>query len=155
MNDLLQQLSELVLGSMPTMVLFLGTLLAYRVLVHTPLTKALAERHQRTQGAMENAAAAIATAEARMTEYEQKLFAARAAIFHAREERLRILQVESDKSIAATRFSVRQRVLNAREEMDRGLEQAQLQIQGSIEQLGLQAVARLLPPASAGVEGAR
>jgi F-type H+-transporting ATPase subunit b len=155
MNDLLQQLSELVLDSMPTMALFLGTLLAYRVFVHIPLTKALAERHQRTQGAMESAAAAIATAEARMTEYERKLFAARAAILHAREERLRMLQLESDKATAATRLAARLHVLNAREEMDRSLEQAQVQIQGSIEQLGAQVVARLLSPAGVGAEGVR
>lgn len=155
MTDLFQQLSELVLGSVPTMVLFLCTLLAYRLLVHNPLTKALAERHQRTQGAVEQAAAAITAAQARMSEYEQKLHAARAAIFHAREERLRILQAESEKVVTAARMAAQQRVLDARHELDRSLEAAQVQIQGSIAQLGSQAVARLLSPAASRAEGVR
>lgn len=155
MTDLLQQLGELVLGSVPTMVLFLCTLAAYRLLVHIPLTKTLVERHRRTRGAVEQAAVAIAAAQARMTEYEQKLHAARVAIFHAREERLRILQAESDQVVAAARFAARERVLNARGEIDKSLESAQIQIQGSIQQLGSQAVARLLTTASTGAERAR
>ncbi len=154
MNDLLQQIGQLVLGSMPTMVLFLGTLLAYRVLVHTPLTKALAERHQRTQGAMEKAAAAIALAEARMTEYEQKLFAARAVIFHAREERLRLLQAETEKTTEAARQAARKRVLAAREQLEKSAEAAQLQMSASIEQLGAMAITRILSTATTGRESA-
>ena len=155
MTDLLQQLSELVLGSVPTMVLFLCTLMAYRLLVHTPLTKALAERHRRTQGAIEQAAAAITAAQARMTEYEQKLHAARVAIFHAREERLRILQAESEKVVAEAQRVAQNRVLGAREELEKSLESVQMQIQGSIAQLGTQAVARLLSSSSTSAEGVR
>lgn len=136
------------------MVLFLGTLLAYRVLVHTPLTKALAERHQRTQGAMEKAAAAIALAEARMTEYEQKLFAARSIIFRAREERLRLLQTETEKATEAARQAARKRVLAAREQLEKSAEAAQLQMSASIEQLGAMAIARILSTATAGRESA-
>ena len=51
------------LGAVPTMLLFLVTLAAYRFLVHTPLTKVLQERYSKTQGAIENAAAAVAAAE--------------------------------------------------------------------------------------------
>lgn len=154
MNELLHQLSELVLGSVPTMVLFLCTLFAYRVLVHIPLTRALEERHQRTQGAIEKAAAAISTAEARMTEYEQKLFAARADIFRAREERLRILQAESDKATEQTRLATHERVVTAREELEKSSEAAQLQMRASIEQLGALALSRILPASAAGRERA-
>ena len=154
MTELLHQLSELVLGSVPTMVLFLCTLFAYRILVHNPLTRALAERHQRTQGAVEKASAAIATAEARMTEYEQKLSAARGTIFRAREERLRILQAEADKTTEAARLAAHHRVLSAREELEKSSETAQLQMRASIEQLGALALARVLAPTTAGRERA-
>jgi F-type H+-transporting ATPase subunit b len=151
----MQQLKELVLGSVPTMVLFLCTLAAYRLLVHAPLTKALAERYRRTQGAIENAAKAIATAQARMTEYEQKLLAARAAVFHAREERLRILQTESEKALAAARIAAQERVLAAREELDKSFEAAEIEISAAVEQLGSQAIARVLQPVTSGIEGVR
>ena len=154
MNELLHQLSELVLGSVPTMVLFLGTLLAYRVLVHTPLTRALAERHRRTQGAIEKAAAAIALAEDRMREYEQKLFAARAVIFRAREERLRILQAESDRVTTAARVAAHERVEMGRQELEKSVEVVQLQMRASIEQLGNLALSKILPAAAEGREGA-
>ena len=145
MTDLLKQLSELVLGSVPTMVLFVCTLMAYRLLVHTPLTKVLAERHQRTQGAIDQATAAIAAVQDKMTEYEQRLSTARAAIFHAREDRLRILQAESEKALMAARLTAQERVLVERDELDRNFEAAQMEISTSIEQLGAQAIARVLP----------
>jgi F-type H+-transporting ATPase subunit b len=52
MSDLLQQLGGLVLGAVPTMLLFLVTVAAYKFLVHTPLTKVLQERYSKTQGAI-------------------------------------------------------------------------------------------------------
>jgi F-type H+-transporting ATPase subunit b len=155
MTDLTQQLGALILGSTPTMLLFLATLLAYRLLVYAPLTKVLAERRRRTQGAIEDAAKAIETAQARMTEYEQKLYAARQAIFHAREERLRILQTETEKVLAAARLATQQRVLVAREEIDKDFAGAEMQISASIGQLGAAVIAQIMPSATAGLEGAR
>jgi F-type H+-transporting ATPase subunit b len=155
MTDLIQQLGALILGSTPTMLLFLTTLLAYRLLVYAPLTKVLAERRRRTQGAIEDAAKAIETAQARMTEYEQKLHAARQAIFHAREERLRILQTETEKVLAAARLATQQRLLVAHEEIDKGFAGAEMQISASIEQLGAAAIARVLTTATTRLEGAR
>ena len=56
---ILHQLADLFLHSIPTAVLFLLLLGAYRVLVHAPLMKVLAERQERTTGAMARAEAAI------------------------------------------------------------------------------------------------
>ncbi|MEO6829394.1 MAG: hypothetical protein ABI164_06250, partial [Acidobacteriaceae bacterium] len=86
MGLLLKQLGGLVLGSVPTMILFLITLAAYRLLVHTPLTKVLRERYARTQGAIEKAAAAVSAAEEKTSEYEHRLRKARAGIFRERHE---------------------------------------------------------------------
>ena len=59
----------------------------YTVVVHKPLVKVLAERHSRTEGAVEKARADIAQAEARTAEYEQRLREARMAIFKSQEAR--------------------------------------------------------------------
>ncbi len=154
MNDLLLQLRDLALNSAPTVLLFLATLAAYRILVHAPLGKVLAERRARTQGAVEAANAAIAAAEARMQDYEHKLQAARAALLHAREERLRILQAEMDKAIAAARQESHKQVQAACALVETSAEAARAQMQSSIESLGALAVARVLSPAAAAVKGA-
>src|SRR5579875_449848 len=89
---ILHQLAELFLRSIPTAVLFLLLLGAYRRLVHAPLMKVLAERRGRTTGALARAEAAIREADARSQEYEAKLRAARAEIFHVREQQVQALQ---------------------------------------------------------------
>ena len=45
MEQILNQLGELVLGSVPTMVLFILLVAAYGFLVRRPLDRVLAERH--------------------------------------------------------------------------------------------------------------
>ena len=84
------------LGAVPTMLLFLVTVAAYQFLVHTPLTKILQERYSKTQGAIENAAAAVAAAEQKTTEYEERLRAARAEILRDLHEQLEKVRLESE-----------------------------------------------------------
>ena len=55
MDLILHQLAGLFLRAVPTAVLFLLLLAAYRLLVHTPLMKVPAERRERTTGAMARA----------------------------------------------------------------------------------------------------
>ncbi len=73
MDQILNQLGELVLGSVPTMVLFILLVTAYGFLVRRPLDRVLAERRARTTGAVEQARSAIAAAEAETDVYEDKL----------------------------------------------------------------------------------
>src|ERR1700738_1399757 len=87
MDHTLRQLGELLLGAVPTVLLLAALYILYTFLVHRPLIAVLAERRNRTQGAMEKARADIAAAEARTAEYEQRLREARAAVFRAQEAR--------------------------------------------------------------------
>lgn len=148
MNLMLQQLGGLVLGSVPTMVLFLVTLAAYRLLVHTPLTKVLRERYARTQGAIEKAAQAIAAAEAKTSEYEGKLRSARAQIFHRRQERLHAIRVESEQILAEVRASAQQRSALAQIAIEHSMAAARLQLDASIDELAAHAIRTLLSTGS-------
>ena len=87
MDETLRQVGELLLGSVPTIIIFLLLFGLYTVLVHRPLIRVLSERHARTQGAIEKARADVASAEARTAEYEQKLREARLALFKRLEAR--------------------------------------------------------------------
>src|ERR1700746_412348 len=87
MDETLRQVGGLLLGSIPTIVFFLLLYCLYTFLVQRPLRRVLAERRALTQGAIEKARANVASAEARSTEYEQKLRDARLALFKAQEAR--------------------------------------------------------------------
>jgi len=146
MNTLLQQLGGLVLGSVPTMILFLITLAAYRLLVHTPLAKVLGQRYARTKGAIENAAAAIAAVEAKTAEYEERLRAARAAVFRERHERLHTVHVESEQALAEARTASQEQIATAVIAIEESATAARLQLDGLIGELTAEVLRAILPP---------
>src|SRR5258706_2912557 len=100
MEHTLQQLGELLLGAIPTVVLLLVLFGMYRVLVAGPLERVLQERYARTEGAVEQAKRDIGASEARTAEYEQRIREARTAIFTAMERR-RQQSVEARSAAAA------------------------------------------------------
>src|SRR6266550_399162 len=87
MDKTLQQLGELLLGAVPTVILLALLYALYTAIVHKPLRRVLEERRSRTEGAVEKSRADIAAAEARTAEYEQKLREARTSVFRAQEAR--------------------------------------------------------------------
>src|SRR5580698_7595243 len=87
MEQTLRQLGELLLASVPTVILLWLLYVIYVFVVHRPLTAVLAERRRRTQGAMEKAHADIAAAEARTADYEHRLREARQKVFKSLEAR--------------------------------------------------------------------
>jgi F-type H+-transporting ATPase subunit b len=146
MDALLNQLGGLVLGSVPTMVLFILLVVAYGVLVRQPLDRVLAERRARTSGAVEQARAAIAAAEAETAAYEDKLRKAKAEIYAAREQRLKQWNAERDQALAQARAATGEKVKGAKVEIERSVALARTQIEGMSEQLSEQIVRAVMPP---------
>ncbi len=136
------------LGSVPTMILFLLTLMAYRILVHTPLRRILTERYARTQGAILKASEAIAAAEAKTAEYEHRLRAARIAVFHERQERLHHIHIEAEHTLAETRMAAQQRMANAVIAIEESAQAARLQLDSFIDELTAEALRAILPASS-------
>src|ERR1700739_5005288 len=87
MDETLRQLGELLLGAVPTIILFTLLYILYSAIVHKPLRRVPEERRRKTEGAVEKSRADIAAAEARTSEYEQRLREARAILFRAQETR--------------------------------------------------------------------
>src|SRR5277367_5711111 len=110
MDQILKQLGDLMVGSIPTAILFILLVVAYRFLLYGPLTRTLAERRERTQGAVEKAADAIAAADAKSQEYEARLRAARGEIFRHREQLIRQWNIERDNALASARLAAQERV---------------------------------------------
>src|SRR5579872_1278882 len=99
MDEILQQVGTLLLGAVPTALLFIVLVLAYQFLVQGPLTRTLAQRRARTLGAIEDAHKAIARAEERAQEYANKLRHARAEIYKLREQRVQQWNADRDAAL--------------------------------------------------------
>ncbi len=143
--DILNQLGGLVLGSVPTAVFFILLVIAYTVLVQSPLEKTLAERKARTSGAVEQARGAIAAAEAETSVYEDKLRAARSEMLAARERRVQQSQAAREQAIAAAKAAAQERVKAARAEIEAASVAARRQIESASAQLSEQILRAVLP----------
>jgi F-type H+-transporting ATPase subunit b len=149
MQEIIEQVGNLLLGSIPTLILFIILVLAYQFLVQGPLSKTLALRRARTSGAVEEANKAIAAAEAKTADYANKLRHARAEIFRVREQRLHQWAQERDSVLDAARKKAVQRVLEAKLALDAEAEAARRTLMASVDQLAEQVV-RAVMPATAG-----
>jgi F-type H+-transporting ATPase subunit b len=145
MDQILNQLGELVLGAVPTMILFILLVIAYGFLVRRPLDRVLAERRARTLGAVEQARSAIAAAEAETTAYEEKLRAAKAEIFQARDKKLKQWNAEREAALTQVRKHSHERIQGARQEIEHSAQEARLQIVGQSEELSLRILQAVLP----------
>jgi len=145
MDEILNQLGGLVLGSVPTMVLFLLLVVAYGLLVRRPLDRVLAERRARTTGAVDQARASIAEAEARTADYEDKLRHAKAEIFAAREKRLKQWAAERDQALAEVRAATTEKVNAAKAEIEQSVAMARRQIEGMSAELSEQIMRAVMP----------
>src|SRR5271154_195146 len=145
MDEILQQLVPLLIGSVPTILLFIFLVLAYKFILHGPLLKVLAERKARTEGAIEKAHAAIAAADAKAQEYEARLRAARAEIFHAREARVKTWNAERESALASARHTARERVHAAKAELMMQAEGSKQEIQRGTDALVADILKAVLP----------
>ena len=150
MEDIVQQVGALLLGAVPTILLFVVLVAAYQLLVQGPLNRVLAERRARTEGAVENAHKAIADAETKAAEYADKLRLARAEIFKMREQRSKQRNAEREAALDAARKAAGAKAGEARAEIDAETERARQAIQGSAGELANQVVRAVLPLAAGG-----
>jgi F-type H+-transporting ATPase subunit b len=150
MDELLRQLGDLALGAIPTLILFILLVLAYRYILYGSLMKTRAERQARTAGAFEKSRLAIVQADVRAQEYDAKLRAARAEIFKGREQRLLRLNADRENALAAARLASQQRVQAAQAAIEAQAADAQKQIEASANQLAAQVLAAILPATPAG-----
>jgi F-type H+-transporting ATPase subunit b len=146
MDQILNQLGGLVLGSVPTMIFFLLLVLAYGFLVRRPLDRVLQERRARTSGAVEHAHESISMAEAKTAEYENRLRQAKAEIFAAREKRMKQWSLEREDALSEARALTTEKVKAGKAEIDQSVAAARQQIEGLSSELSEQILRAILPP---------
>jgi len=146
MEETLRQLGELLLGSIPTILLFLVVYGSYRVVVHRPLTRVLQERYELTEGAIEKSRANIAAAEAKTAEYEQRLREAKLAIFKAQEARRQQALQARSVVVAQAREQAGNEISQARARIAHELETAKAQLEPESERLSSEVIRTILRP---------
>jgi F-type H+-transporting ATPase subunit b len=149
MDQTLRQLGELLLGAVPTVILLALLCGLYTFLVHKPLMRVLAERRERTEGAMEKARADIAAAEARTAEYEQRLREARLKVFKNQEARRQQATQARAEVVAQARTQAQGQVKNARAAIEGDKQEAQAKLQADAGRLATEIVRMVLRPMSA------
>ncbi|MGC2450324.1 MAG: ATP synthase F0 subunit B [Candidatus Sulfotelmatobacter sp.] len=150
MDQTLQQLGELLLGSVPTVILLALLYALYTVIVHKPLKRVLEERHSKTEGAVEKSKADIAAADARTSEYEQKLREARAAVFRAQEAKRQAALQARTNAVSEARNKAQAQVQAAKADIERDRGVAEKGLQAETAALAQEIVRRVLQPAGAG-----
>jgi F-type H+-transporting ATPase subunit b len=150
MQEIIQQVGTLMLGAVPTVLLFIVLVLSYQFLVQGPLTATLKQRRARTDGAVEDAQKAIEQAEARAAEYAAKLRQARAEVYKVREQRVKQWNAERDAALDAARKVASQKVNLACLDLEVEAAAARKSLQASAGDLANQVVRAVLPLAAGG-----
>jgi|SRR5579862_5784281 F-type H+-transporting ATPase subunit b len=150
MDETLRQLGELLLGSVPTVILMAVLYALYALVVHKPLSRVLADRRSRTEGAIEKSRADIAAAEARTTEYEQRLREARSVLFRAQEARRKAALDARSAALNEARHKAQLQVQAAKANIEHDREAAQDGLQGEVQGLAAEIARRVLEPVRAG-----
>ncbi len=150
MDQTLQQLGELLLGAVPTVILLALLYALYTSIVHKPLQRVLAERRSKTEGAVEKSRADIAAAEARTAEYEQKLREARAVVFRAQDARRQAAIQARTNALNEARSKAQAQVRSAKEGIETDRAEAEKSLPAEAASLAHEIVRRVLEPAGAG-----
>ena len=149
MDPLLKQVGDLLLGAVPTVVIFLLLYAIYTTLVGNPLRRTLDERRKRTEGAVIKARADIAAAEAKTQDYEQRLREARMVIFKAQEARRQAAQKARSAAVAEARERAQQQIREAREAIGADIATARQGLQAESESLASEIIRTILKPSGA------
>jgi F-type H+-transporting ATPase subunit b len=150
MAETLRQLGRLLLGSVPTIIFVVLLYWIYKIVLHKPLVKVLADRRSRTEGAIEKAQADIAAAEARTSDYEQRLREARVAVFKAQEDRRQKAAQARSAALAQARAKAQTQLDQARAGIETDKSAAQAGLQAESGRLATEIIRLILRPAGAG-----
>lgn len=147
MDTTLKQVGELLLGSIPTIVLLLLLYALYTLLVRRPLVRVLNERRERTEGAVLKSRSDIAAAEAKTQDYEQRLREARAVIYKAQEARRQQAQQARAEALAQARARAQEQIRQARAAIEQDMAAARGGLQAEVDKLAAEIIRTVLRPA--------
>jgi F-type H+-transporting ATPase subunit b len=149
MDTTLQQSGQLLLDAIPTVVMLLLLYAIYQNLVRKPMERVLAERRDRTEGAIAKARGDVASAEARTQEYEQKLREAKTAVFKAQDARRQQAQQMRAQAMAEARKRAQEQIGEAKAAIEQDMAAARTGLQAETQQLASEIIRTILKPTGA------
>jgi F0F1-type ATP synthase membrane subunit b/b' len=130
--DVARQILHLLIASIPTVVLFY---LFMRAVFFKPMMHVLEERAQRTEGAKRQAARLDGSAQQKRSAYQRALDKVRAEILGKQEAARRTALEERAELLRQTRANAYQRVLAAKQQLDKELAGARGEVASESERL--------------------
>jgi F-type H+-transporting ATPase subunit b len=144
--EIVQQLGQLFLEAVPTVIIIL---LFYLVLKYTffgPLMRVMAEREARTEGARREAEASQAAAKEKILAYEEALRKARQAVYAEQDTVRRSIMDARTAAAREARNQAMKRVKSEKEGISKEVAAARTQLETTSPQLAAEMVSRLLNP---------
>lgn len=118
MEKTIQDLVEILLKAVPTLLLFAVLFVYLKFMFFTPLQKVLAKRREATEGARETAEAGLESAALRTAEYEAKIRDARAEIYKEQEQMRRRWLDQQTAVVQETRVKAQAGVAAAKQQIE-------------------------------------
>ena len=148
MSDLVHQLGELFLRSVPVALIVLVFYFILRSLFFKPILAVMAEREARTLGAQKSGEAAQAAAAEKLKQYQEALKQAKAKVYAEQEAERKKLLDERAAVLKDARTKASAEVGKAKERVAGELEAAKREIETSATQLAVEIAQRVLqvPP---------
>ncbi len=144
MLSTLQDLGNLLIKAIPTVIFFICLTFYLKRVFFKPLAKILDERKKATEGVRELAQRAFEAAEKKTSEFERALQLARAELHQEHEALRRRWNQEQDLEIAHAREEAARQIEAARLQIAQEVETAQATVNASVESLGERIVSSLL-----------
>lgn len=154
MDQTLHQLGQLLLGSIPTILIFVVLHLLLRRVLYAPLQRTLQERTNRIEGRMEAARQLFQLAEEKLAQYEAQLREARFANYRRIDERRQAALAECQQILDEARRQSTDAVVAAREQIASDAARVRAQLQGDVETLASEVTASVLGRTTAVPPGA-
>lgn len=150
MDQIGDQLGELLLGALPTVVIVTLFIIFMRWAFWTPFQRVLEQREAATIGARKDADEMLTRAEEKVREYDDALREVRAEIYREQEEARRKALDERTRAIADTREKAGQMIQKAKAEIASEVETARKDLDSQVKKLAKEITQTLLSGQSTG-----
>jgi F-type H+-transporting ATPase subunit b len=144
MQTIVQQLGELFLQAVPTVLIILLFYIILRAIFFKPLLAVMAERDARTVGARKAAADAEAAAAEKAKQYQEALKKARAQVYAEQEAARKKVLDERATLLKEARTKAMAEVADAKERVAKELAEALRDLKSSVGQWAMEIARRIL-----------
>jgi F0F1-type ATP synthase membrane subunit b/b' len=153
--EILNQLGDLFLSAVPTVILVFLFYLFLRWSFFGPLERVLSERHKRAVGARQEAEASRVAVQEKLRAYNEALRKARGEIFVEQETIRRRVLDERQALVSAARSAAQQELQAAKKALAAEVEVARVQLEQASAALASEIAETILAGAPSGPSGAR